>query len=65
MSHKTKIYLADVYDHMDYILTSLEMFSKIGDGLVDFTFNVSWLFLSFLSFSASAFSWALWDEDMC
>jgi Mg2+ and Co2+ transporter CorA len=48
MSHKSKIYLADVYDHMDYVLTSLEMFSGIGDNLVDYTFNVSVFLLRML-----------------
>ncbi|TFK24275.1 magnesium transporter [Coprinopsis marcescibilis] len=41
MSHKAKIYLADVYDHMDYILTSLDMFSGIAENLIDYTFNVA------------------------
>ncbi|TFK24278.1 hypothetical protein FA15DRAFT_669718 [Coprinopsis marcescibilis] len=41
MSHKAKIYLADVYDHMDYILTSLDMFSGIAENLVDYTFNIA------------------------
>ena len=41
MSHKGKIYLADVYDHMDYILTSLDMFSSIAENLIDYTFNVA------------------------
>ncbi|PPQ89972.1 hypothetical protein CVT25_009612 [Psilocybe cyanescens] len=41
MSHKAKIYLADVYDHMDYILTSLDMFAGIAQNLIDYTFNMS------------------------
>ncbi|KAF6754206.1 magnesium transporter [Ephemerocybe angulata] len=41
MSHKAKIYLADVYDHMDYILTSLDMFAGIGENLIDYTFNLA------------------------
>ncbi|KAH7922677.1 hypothetical protein BV22DRAFT_1197242 [Leucogyrophana mollusca] len=40
MSHKSKIYLADVHDHMDYILTSLDMFAGIAENLINFTFNV-------------------------
>lgn len=32
---------ADVYDHMEYILTSLDMFANIGENLIDYTFNVS------------------------
>lgn len=41
MSHKSKIYLADVYDHMDYIISSLDMFSTTAENLINYTFNVS------------------------
>ncbi|KAJ3865714.1 magnesium transporter [Lentinula novae-zelandiae] len=41
MSHKSKIYLADVYDHMEYILTSIEMFAGITENLINYTFNMS------------------------
>ena len=41
MSHKSKIYLADVYDHMEYILSSLDMFAGISENLINYTFNVS------------------------
>ncbi|KAF9564956.1 magnesium transporter [Agrocybe pediades] len=41
MSHKAKIYLADVYDHMDYILTSLDMFAGIAENLINYTFNTA------------------------
>ncbi|THH26833.1 hypothetical protein EUX98_g7359 [Antrodiella citrinella] len=41
MSHKAKIYLADVHDHMEYILTSLDMFAGISENLINFTFNMS------------------------
>jgi hypothetical protein len=40
MSHKSKIYLADVYDHMDYVLSSLDMFAGTAETLVGYTFNV-------------------------
>ena len=40
MSHKSKIYLADVYDHMEYILTSLDMFAGVSENLINYTFNV-------------------------
>ncbi|KAI5114896.1 hypothetical protein M0805_001812, partial [Coniferiporia weirii] len=40
MSHKSKIYLADVHDHIDYIISSLDMFSSISENLINFTFNV-------------------------
>ena len=41
MSHKAKIYLADVHDHIDYIISSLDMFSSITENLINYTFNVS------------------------
>ncbi|ESK93464.1 putative magnesium -like protein [Moniliophthora roreri MCA 2997] len=41
MSHKSKIYLADVFDHMEYILSSVEMFSSIAENLIDYTFNMT------------------------
>lgn len=41
MTHKAKIYLADVHDHMDYILTSIEMFAGIAENLINYSFNVS------------------------
>lgn len=41
MSHKSKIYLADVYDHMEYILSNLDMFAGIAENLINYTFNVS------------------------
>lgn len=40
MSHKAKIYLADVYDHMDYIIGSFDMFTNVAENLINFTFNV-------------------------
>ncbi|KAF7797984.1 hypothetical protein EIP86_009191 [Pleurotus ostreatoroseus] len=41
MSHKSKIYLADVHDHMEYILSSLDMYDSMSSNLIDYTFNVS------------------------
>jgi len=41
MSHKTSVYLADVHDHMEYILTSIEMFASISENLINFSFNIS------------------------
>ncbi|KAF9055758.1 hypothetical protein BJ165DRAFT_443374 [Panaeolus papilionaceus] len=41
MSHTAKIYLADVYDHMEYILTSLNMYSNITENLINYSFNVA------------------------
>ncbi|KAF7374055.1 hypothetical protein MSAN_00286400 [Mycena sanguinolenta] len=40
MSHKSKIYLADVYDHTEYILSTLDMIAGIGYSLTDYSFNV-------------------------
>jgi Mg2+ and Co2+ transporter CorA len=45
MSQKAKIYLADVVDHMDYILTSVEMFAGTTENLINFSFNVRLSFL--------------------
>ncbi|KZT73375.1 hypothetical protein DAEQUDRAFT_721973 [Daedalea quercina L-15889] len=41
MSHKSKIYLADVHDHMEYILSSLEMFAGVSENLINYTFNMA------------------------
>ncbi|KAG6874363.1 hypothetical protein C0995_015099 [Termitomyces sp. Mi166 len=41
MSHKSKIYLADVFDHMEYILSSLDMFAAISENLIGYTFNLA------------------------
>ncbi|KAJ3556343.1 hypothetical protein NM688_g2080 [Phlebia brevispora] len=41
MSHRARVYLADVHDHMEYILTTLEMFSHVSENLIDYTFNMS------------------------
>ncbi|KAJ7608799.1 hypothetical protein FB45DRAFT_945952 [Roridomyces roridus] len=40
MSHKSKIYLADVTDHAEYILSTLDMIAGIGESLTDYSFNV-------------------------
>ncbi|OCH92983.1 hypothetical protein OBBRIDRAFT_790708 [Obba rivulosa] len=40
MSHKAKIYLADVHDHMEYILTCLDMFAGSSENLINYTFNM-------------------------
>ena len=40
MSHKSKIYLADVLDHIDFIINSLDMFSGTAENLINYTFNV-------------------------
>ncbi|KAG1813918.1 uncharacterized protein BJ212DRAFT_383571 [Suillus subaureus] len=40
MSHKSKIYLADVHDHMEHILTSMDMFAGIAENLINYAFNM-------------------------
>ena len=41
LSDKAKTYLADVHDHMEYILTNIEMFAGVSENLIDYSFNVS------------------------
>ncbi|PCH36397.1 hypothetical protein WOLCODRAFT_82117 [Wolfiporia cocos MD-104 SS10] len=40
MSEKSKIYLADVYDHLEYIIMNLDMFASISDNLINYTCNM-------------------------
>ncbi|KAG8684729.1 hypothetical protein FRC09_015181 [Ceratobasidium sp. 395] len=40
LSHQSKVYLADVHDHIEYILSSLDMFSSIAENLISYTFNI-------------------------
>jgi hypothetical protein len=37
---------ADVHDHMEYILTSMDMFAGITENLINYTFNVRYYFVS-------------------
>ncbi|KAJ7784829.1 hypothetical protein DFH07DRAFT_64 [Mycena maculata] len=41
MSHKSKIYLADVHEHTEYILSTLDMIASIGESLTDYSFNMA------------------------
>ncbi|KAF8204503.1 hypothetical protein K438DRAFT_1757701 [Mycena galopus ATCC 62051] len=41
MSHKSKIYLADITDNTEYILSTLDMIAGIGESLTDYSFNAS------------------------
>lgn len=41
MSHKSKIYLAEVFDHTEYILSTLDMIAGIGESLTDYSFNMA------------------------
>lgn len=40
LSQKANIYLADVNDHMDYALSSLDMYAAMTENLIGYTFNV-------------------------
>ncbi|KAG8936199.1 hypothetical protein FRC02_003898 [Tulasnella sp. 418] len=40
ISQQSKVYLADVYDHIEYVLSSLEMFQSTTENLIGFSFNV-------------------------
>ncbi|KIO07082.1 hypothetical protein M404DRAFT_137500 [Pisolithus tinctorius Marx 270] len=40
MSHKAKIYLADVHDHIEYILSNMDTFAGIAENLINYTFNL-------------------------
>jgi hypothetical protein len=37
---KAKVSQADVFDHMEYILSSMDMFGSTTENLISFTFNV-------------------------
>ncbi|MBW0493814.1 hypothetical protein O181_033529 [Austropuccinia psidii MF-1] len=39
ISSQARLYLSDVLDHIDSVLSSLELFSEFASNLVDFTFN--------------------------
>ncbi|CAG7853903.1 SubName: Full=Related to Mg2 transporter protein, CorA-like {ECO:0000313/EMBL:CCA67920.1} [Serendipita indica DSM 11827] len=41
MSPKTKVYLADISDHLETITSSLEQFNTMTDNLIDFVFNMN------------------------
>ncbi|KAF9459651.1 hypothetical protein BDZ94DRAFT_1291491 [Collybia nuda] len=41
LSYKAKVYLADVYDHMEFALTSLDMFAAIAENLINYAFNMA------------------------
>ncbi|CAE6429771.1 unnamed protein product [Rhizoctonia solani] len=40
LSHQAKVYLADVHDHVEYIMSSLDMFTSIAENLINYTFNI-------------------------
>ncbi|GAA6002879.1 uncharacterized protein JCM10292_001352 [Rhodotorula paludigena] len=49
VSYEARVYLADVMDHMDSVLGSLDLFSDLAENLIAFTFNN-------LSYSSNAIS---------
>lgn len=40
ISHQAKVYLADVHDHLEYVIASLEMFQTITENLIGYSFNI-------------------------
>ncbi|PPR02708.1 hypothetical protein CVT26_009811 [Gymnopilus dilepis] len=40
-SYKAKVYLADVSDHMDFAITSIDMFAGIAENLINYAFNTA------------------------
>ncbi|KAG6872489.1 hypothetical protein C0995_009351 [Termitomyces sp. Mi166 len=40
LSYKAKLYLSDVSDHIEFVLTSLDMFAGLSENLINFAFNV-------------------------
>ncbi|QRV73043.1 CorA-like magnesium transporter protein [Ceratobasidium sp. AG-Ba] len=40
LSHQAKVYLADVHDHVEYIMSSLDMFTSVSENLINYTFNI-------------------------
>ncbi|GJN91363.1 hypothetical protein Rhopal_004384-T1 [Rhodotorula paludigena] len=48
VSYEARVYLADVMDHMDSVLGSLDLFSDLAENLIAFTFNN-------LSYSSNAY----------
>ncbi|KAI0028013.1 hypothetical protein K488DRAFT_59781 [Vararia minispora EC-137] len=41
ISPKSNIYLADVHDHMEYALASLDMYAAMAENLISYTFNMA------------------------
>ncbi|KAJ7513039.1 magnesium transporter [Mycena galericulata] len=41
MSRTAIVYLADVHDHMEYVLGQLDVIAGIGENLIDYTFNMT------------------------
>ncbi|KZT39500.1 hypothetical protein SISSUDRAFT_1020114 [Sistotremastrum suecicum HHB10207 ss-3] len=41
MSNKAKVYLADVQDHVEQVLSSMDMFAAIAENLISYSFNMA------------------------
>ncbi|VDB86233.1 unnamed protein product [Peniophora sp. CBMAI 1063] len=41
MTPKANVYLADVHDHMEYALASLDMYAAMTENLIGYTFNMA------------------------
>ncbi|KAG6900273.1 hypothetical protein C0993_000461 [Termitomyces sp. T159_Od127] len=39
LSYQAKLYLSDVNDHIEFVLTSLDMFAGLSENLINFAFN--------------------------
>ncbi|GAA5853031.1 hypothetical protein JCM8547_004778 [Rhodosporidiobolus lusitaniae] len=52
VSHEAKIYLGDVMDHVDSVLSSLELFGELSENLIAFVFNA-------MSYSSNSYMQAL------
>ncbi|KAF8913152.1 hypothetical protein CPB84DRAFT_1833411 [Gymnopilus junonius] len=40
-SYKAKVYLADVADHIDFAITSIDMFAGVSENLINYAFNIA------------------------
>ncbi|KAG8807764.1 hypothetical protein FRC17_004275, partial [Serendipita sp. 399] len=58
LSHKSKIYLADVHEHCEWILTSLEMFENITENLINYT-GMNFAEFKGVSAHSDAFFWEI------
>ncbi|ORY55737.1 hypothetical protein BCR35DRAFT_355708 [Leucosporidium creatinivorum] len=52
VSHEAKVYLGDVIDHVDSVLSSLDLFGDLAENLIAYTFNN-------LSYSSNSYMQAL------
>ncbi|GAA5960510.1 hypothetical protein JCM21900_000123 [Sporobolomyces salmonicolor] len=54
VSHEAKVYLGDVMDHVDSVLSSLDLFSDLSENLLSYVFNsMSYASNSYMALSVS------------